>query len=101
MRTLEGAAARSRVSTLANRAENLDEVINKVRRILSNVRRDGDRALRRYARRWDGLAANEAIKVDSAVISSAWHQVSSEFRSALRQAAINVRQFATWQKPKG
>ena len=100
MRTLEGAAARSCVSTLANRAEDLDRVSNKVRRIVSNVRRDGDRALRRYARRWDGLATNEAIKVDSAEISSAWHQVSSEFRSALRQAAINVRQFATWQKPK-
>src|SRR3989440_4090340 len=101
MRILEGEAARACVSTLANRAENLDEVSNTVRRILSNVRRDGDRALRRYARRWDGLAANEAIKVDSAEISGAWHQVSSEFRSALRQAAINVRQFATWQKPKG
>jgi histidinol dehydrogenase len=100
MRTLEGAAARSCVSTLANRAEDLDRVSNRVRRIVSNVRRDGDRALRRYARRWDGLATNEAIKVDSAEISSAWHQVSSEFRSALRQAAINVRQFATWQKPK-
>ena len=100
MRTLEGAAARACVSTLANRAEDLDGVSNKVRRIVSNVRRDGDRALRRYARRWDGLTANEAIKVDSAEISSAWHQVSSEFRSALRQAAINVRQFATWQKPK-
>src|SRR5256885_7407608 len=101
MRILEGEAARACVSTLANRAENLDEVSNTVRRILSNVRRDGDRALRRYARRWDGLAANEAIKVDSAEISSAWRQVSSESRSALRQAAINVRQFATWQKPKG
>jgi histidinol dehydrogenase len=100
MRTLEGAAARSCVSTLANRAEDLDRVSNKVRRIVSNVRRDGDRALRRYARRWDGLAAHEAIKVDSAEISSAWHHVSSEFRSALRQAAINVRQFATWQRPK-
>ena len=100
MRTLEGAAARACVSTLANRAEDLDRVSNKVRRIVSNVRRDGDRALRRYARRWDGLAAHEAIKVDSAEISSAWHHVPSEFRSALRQAAINVRQFATWQKPK-
>jgi len=100
MRTLEGAAARACVSTLANRAEDLDRVSNKVRRIVSNVRRDGDRALRRYARRWDGLTVNEAIKVDSAEISSAWHQVSSEFRSALRQAAINVRRFATWQRPK-
>jgi histidinol dehydrogenase len=100
MRTLEGAAARSCVSTLANRAEDLDKVSNKVRRIVSNVRRDGDRALRQYAQGWDGLAENQAVKVDPAEISNALQQVSSEFQSALRQAAINVRQFATWQKPK-
>jgi len=100
MRTLEGAAALSRVSTLANRADDLDKVSNTVRRIVGNVRRDGDRALSRYAQRWDGLAENEAIKVDPAEISNAWRQVSPEFRSALRQAADNVRQFATWQKPK-
>lgn len=100
MRTLEGAAALSRVSTLANRVDDLDKVSNKVRRIVGNVRRDGDRALSRYAQRWDGLAENEAIKVDPAEISNAWGQVSPEFRSALRQAADNVRQFATWQKPK-
>jgi histidinol dehydrogenase len=85
---------------LANRAEDLDKVSNKVRHIVNNVRRDGDRALRRYAQRWDGLAENEAVKVDPAEISNAWQQVSSAFRSALQQAAINIRQFATWQKPK-
>jgi histidinol dehydrogenase len=100
MRTLEGSAASSCVSRLANRNDDLDKVSNKVRRIVGNVRRDGDRALRRYAQRWDGLAENEAVKVDPAEISSAWRQISSEFRSALRQAALNVRQFATWQKPK-
>ena len=100
MRTLEGAAAFSCVSTLANRADDLDKVSNKVRRIVNNVRRDGDRALRRYAERWDGLAKNHAVQVDPAEVSSAWRQVSSEFRSALRQAAVNVRQFAAWQKPK-
>ena len=100
MRTLEGASARSCVSTLANRTEDLDKVSNKVRHIVNNVRRDGDRALRRYAQRWDGLAENEAVKVDPAEISNAWQQVSSAFRSALQQAAINIRQFATWQKPK-
>src|SRR2546430_561779 len=100
MKTLAGAAARCYLSRLANRADDLDKVSNKVRRIVSNVRRDGDRALRQYAEDWDGLAENQAVKVDPAEISNAWQQVSSEFRSALRQAAINVRQFATWQKPK-
>jgi len=100
MRILEGPAARSSVSTLAGRADDLEKVSNKVRRIVNNVRRDGDHALRKYAQRWDGLAENEAVRVDPAEISSAWRQVSSEFRSALRHAAINIRQFAIWQKPK-
>ncbi|HTE87858.1 MAG TPA: histidinol dehydrogenase [Terriglobales bacterium] len=100
MRILEGPAARSSVSTLAGRADDLDQVSNKVRRIVNNVRRDGDHALRKYAQRWDGLAENEAVRVDPAEISNAWRQVSSEFRSALRHAAINIRQFAIWQKPK-
>jgi histidinol dehydrogenase len=100
MRILEGPAARSSVSTLAGRADDLDKVSNKVRRIVNNVRGDGDHALRKYAQRWDGLAENEAGRVDPAEISNAWRQVSSEFRSALRHAAINIRQFAIWQKPK-
>src|SRR5437899_5330161 len=100
MRTLEGAAARSSVSTLANRADDLDKVSNKVRRIVGDVCRDRDPALRRYAQRWDGLDENQAVQVDPAEVSSAWRQVSSEFRSALRRAAANVRQFAAWQKPK-
>ena len=100
MKTLAGAAARCYLSRLANRADDLDKVSNKVRRIVSNVRRYGDRALRQYAQGWDGLAENQAVKVDPAEISNAWQKVSSEFQSALRQAAINVRQFATWQKPK-
>src|ERR1700693_1324090 len=100
MRTLEGAAARSCVSALAVRAEDLDKVSKKVRRIVGNVRRDGDRVLCQYAQRWDGLATNQAVHVDRAEISSAWRQASSEFRSALRRAAAKVRQFAAWQKPK-
>jgi histidinol dehydrogenase len=100
MRTLEGPAARSCVSTLAGRADDLNKVSDNVRRIVNTVRRDGDHALRKYAQRWDGLAENEAVRVDPAEISNAWRQVSSEFRSALRHAAINIRQFAIWQKPK-
>jgi histidinol dehydrogenase len=100
MRTLEGPDARSSVSTLAGRADDLDKVSNKVRRIVNHVRRDGDHALRKYAQRWDGLAENEAVRVGPAEISNAWRQVSSEFRLALRHAAINIRQFAIWQKPK-
>ena len=44
----------------------LDEVEPKVRRIVNNVRRNGDRALRRYAVRWDNLAGDEPVRVPEA-----------------------------------
>ncbi|MGC2023092.1 MAG: hypothetical protein WA654_18670, partial [Candidatus Sulfotelmatobacter sp.] len=56
MRILEGAKRDRFVRALEQRgASDLAEVEPAVRRIVSNVRRNGDRALRRYAARWDGL----------------------------------------------
>ena len=56
MRILEGAAAVRYVRKLETRGQKLDALEPEVRRIVQSVRRDGDRALRRYAERWDGLS---------------------------------------------
>jgi histidinol dehydrogenase len=100
MRILSGRAAAERVRELANRGSQLGPVEQRVRRIVNDVRRNGDGALRKYAQRWDGLAKNEPLLVDEEVIQRAWESSSSEFRSALRVAAKNIRQFCEWQKPK-
>ncbi len=57
MRILEGRAAENYVRKLEQRGQKLDALEPRVRRIVQSVRRDGDKALRRYAERWDGLGA--------------------------------------------
>jgi len=99
MRILEGRAALARVRKIAGRSSQLDAVEPAVRKIVADVRRGGDRALRKYARRWDGLGARDSLRVDAAEIRRAWKSAPAELRSALQQAATNIRQFCEWQKP--
>jgi histidinol dehydrogenase len=100
MRILSGRAAAKRLHELANRSAQFGSLEPQVRRILRDVRRNGDRALRRHAQRWDGLAKGQSFLVDEATIQNAWQTSSPELRSALRQAAKNIRQFCEWQMPK-
>lgn len=100
MRIFDGAAARTRVAELANRGNHLASVEREVSRIIADVRRNGDRALRKYGERWDGLKKNQALRVRPGDIARAWDEASPELRSALRQAAASIRRFASWQKPQ-
>jgi len=63
MRILEGRAAESYVRKVEQRGQKLDALEPRVRRILQSVRREGDRALRQYAERWDGLSAEDGLRV--------------------------------------
>jgi histidinol dehydrogenase len=99
MRILEGAAAAGYVRKLARRAQTLDAVEPQVRRIVQDVKRNGDRALRRYAERWDGLPAKESLRVPEHEMQAALEASPRKLRSALEQAATNIRTFCRWQKP--
>jgi histidinol dehydrogenase len=100
MRILSGGRAAARVRTLAERSAQLQSVEPAVRRIVTSVRRDGDRALRRYAQRWDGLAKDAPFLVEETALHNAWESASPELRSALGLAANRIRQFCQWQRPK-
>ena len=84
----------------ARRGERLEEAERTVRPVLDAVRRLGDTALVRYARRWDGFEGRVArdLAVSSSAIASA--AVSPEFRAAVREAAENIRSFCRMQMPK-
>jgi histidinol dehydrogenase len=82
------------------RATDLAEVEPAVRRIVSKVRRDGDRALRRYAARWDGLGKSDPVRVPEADLNEAWQKIPAALQDAIRQAASNIRRYCEWQKPK-
>lgn len=70
------------------------------RRIVDSVQRDGDRALRRYAERWDGLGPRQALRVSESQLKSALSGISGQLRMALEVAARNIRTFCEWQLPR-
>jgi histidinol dehydrogenase len=101
MRILEGAKADRFVRALEQRgATDLAAVEPAVRRIVNDVRRNGDPALRRSAERLDGLAKREPLRVPEEELQQAWQQTSQALQSAIQQAATNIRRYCEWQKPK-
>src|SRR5579863_7515893 len=101
MRIFSGREAAGMVKRLAARGSAVDRLEPRVRRIVNAVRRGGDRSLRRYAGRWDGLETKQAFRVSEAELTAAWGAVSPQLRRSLRLSARNIRRFCNWQKPAG
>jgi histidinol dehydrogenase len=104
MAILKGEAAAERVQELSERGQKTTRFEKTVRPIVEDVRRNGDRALRKYAERWDGLhqqrgERGQSLMVTSEEMQSAWESLSRDSRAALREAASRVRQFCSWQMP--
>jgi histidinol dehydrogenase len=101
MRILEGSRRNRFVDALEQRgATDFADVEPAVRRIVNDVRKNGERALRRYATRWDGLAKNETLRVPEQELQKAWQQTPPELQEAIRQAAVNIRRYCEWQRPQ-
>lgn len=101
MRTLSGRKAEAFVRALEQRgATDLARVERQVRRIVPDVRKNGDPALRRYAEKWDGLKAKQPLRVADVELEQAWNTVPEQFKQALKTAASNIRQYCEWQKPQ-
>jgi histidinol dehydrogenase len=100
MRIVSGREADAMVKRLTVRGTRLSGLEPRVRRIIEGVRRGGDRSLRRYAERWDGLAARQSLRVSDEELEAASRTLAPQLRRSLRQAAQNIRRFCEWQKPK-
>jgi histidinol dehydrogenase len=100
MRTFEGQAAATFVANVEDRGSRLEEIEPVVRKIVDDVRRNGDAALLKYACQFDGLDPAQPVRVSESEMKEAWRQAPALFRSALQQAAKNIRKFCGWQKPK-
>jgi len=70
----------------------------RVRSIVDAVRRDGDRALLRFARRFDRLSG--PIEIDRDTIARLASQAPANVRDGLRVAARNIARVAAQQIPK-
>ncbi len=100
MRIVSGREAAAMVERLARRASGVSRVEPRVRRIIEGVRRGGDRSLRGYTERWDGLAPKQSLRVSDEEMVAAWRTIPPVLRKSLRQAAQNIRRFCERQKPK-
>jgi histidinol dehydrogenase len=101
IRILNGLKKDRFVRALEQRCANrLAEVEPAVRRIVNDVRRNGDRALRRYSARWEGLGKSEPVRVPEADLNEAWQKIPAVLQDAITQAAANIRRYCLWQKPE-
>lgn len=100
MRTLEGQAADAYLKKLENRGSRFDEIEPAVRKIVDDVRSNGDAALSKYARQFDGLNSEQPLRVCDSEMKEAWKRAPAQLQNALQNAEKNIRQFCEWQKPK-
>jgi histidinol dehydrogenase len=77
----------------------LDAVLPAVKRIVADVRKQGDRALLRYAAQFDGLAGAFALRVTSDEMAIAWEAISPAMQEALSIASQQIRSFSVSQLP--
>jgi histidinol dehydrogenase len=87
------AALESRGSTA------LDSVLPVVKRIVADLRKQGDRALFRYAAQFDGMQDRANLRVTPEEMSGAWEATTPALRQALTTAAEQIRTFAVDQLP--
>jgi histidinol dehydrogenase len=77
----------------------LDSMLPAVKRIVADVREQGDRALLRYAARFDGLEGAGNLRVTQDEMATAWEAINPALREALSTAAEQIRGFAQRQMP--
>ena len=77
----------------------LDTVLPAVRRIVTDVRKRGDRAMLRYAAQFDALSGADALRVTPQEMAAAWKGLNPALRNALETAATQIRVFAKRQMP--
>jgi histidinol dehydrogenase len=81
-------------------AQNTARTMPVVQRIIGDVRKGGDKALRRYAAKLDGLGPKQPVQITREEMAAAWESTPRSLQEALETAAGNIRRFASLQMPK-
>ncbi len=94
------AAAQALIEAQARRGSlNISQVEKTVTAIVTDVRKRGDAALRKYAAMFDGLKPGASLLVSSEEMKAAWEATAPELQAAMKTAQANIRAFAEKQKP--
>lgn len=78
----------------------LDTVLPAVTRIVADVRKNGDRALRKYAVKFDGHTKQSSLQISREEMQQALKETPAKIREAIERAADNIRAFAERQLPQ-
>lgn len=92
---------REKISKLrADNSHNDPKLEGSVRKIVDDVRKNGDKALFKYTKRFDKFELSKNnIKVSKKEISDAEKKLSSRIKSDLRKAAARVKSYHNTKKP--
>jgi histidinol dehydrogenase len=95
----QGRTAATLAALEQRRSASFDSVRPAVRRIVTDVRKRGDRALLRYAEQFDDLTGPDAVRITREQMAAAWKALDPSQRDALSTAAAQIRKFAKRQLP--
>ena len=88
------------IDEVLNRSQfDLEEVNQKVKEVLENIKKNGDKALFEYTEKFDGVKL-EALKVTEEEINEAYASVDKELLEALQEAHDNIKKFHQKQLQK-
>src|SRR5690348_2632989 len=100
MRIVSGSEASEMIHRIAARGQQVGPSENQAQRIVREVRKNGDSALRRFAEQWDGLSPREPLKISKPELASAQRRLTAPLRASIRKSAENIRRFCELQKPR-
>ncbi|MEL7586970.1 MAG: histidinol dehydrogenase [Prolixibacteraceae bacterium] len=75
------------------------DLTGKVQAILDEIKRDGERAVRKFTEQFDGILISD-FAVSEAELEQAAAQISDDLRQAIETAARNIRRFHEIQLPE-
>jgi len=64
----------------------------QVKKILSDVAKSGDKSIKKYTKKFDGVSIRK-LKVSDAEIKKSHHAISESLKDAIRQASANIKKF--------
>lgn len=80
---------------------NKKRVVEKVRRIVQDVREEGDKALIRYTRRFDKIKLSpKDLRVTAGEINGAYQNIDTDFIASLKGIVGNIEKFHRRQLPR-